>query len=221
MPAPKIEPDMQKFLNLNLKNPGSLSISTDLALKTAAKELATILNFPRTEKRSLANTLEPLNRLTAAVSGVRSQASFFSAVHPNPKIRSAAEKSIEKISRFSSGLYLRRDLYEVIEKVSEDGLNEEAKRFRRKELLDFKLTGVDKDPKTRHEIKSLMNKAVKLGQTFDRNIKDDVRYLDLSLADLEGLPDDYRKSHKANNKGLIRYGLVYILNIFHVFYEIK
>ena len=200
---------MQKFLNLNLKDPKSLVKDTDAALKAATEELAAITRLPRGAKHSIANTLEPLNRITAAVSGVRSQASFFAAVNPDPKVRSTAEKATEKISRFSVGLYLRRDLYEAVKSVSEAGLDEEAKRYRRKELLDFELTGVGKDPAVRREIKSLMDRAVKLGQTFSRNIKDDVRYLECSPTDLNGLPDDYRKSHKPDKSGVVRISTQY------------
>jgi thimet oligopeptidase len=200
---------MEKFLNLNLKDSKSLLKETDAALKTANEELAAIMRLSSGAKHSVSNTLEPLNRITAVVSGIRSRASFFAAVHPNPKIRSAAERATKKISRFSSGLYLRRDLYEAVKSVSEVGLDEGTRRFRRKELLDFELTGVGKDPGVRREIKSLMNRAVKLGQAFDRNIKDDVRYLKLSPADLEGLPEDYRKSHKPNKSGVVRISTQY------------
>ncbi|MEK7650006.1 MAG: M3 family metallopeptidase [Patescibacteria group bacterium] len=197
------------FLSLAIKNPRWFAQNTDAVLKTAEKELLVIAKLPSKEKRTVANVLEPFGRATAIIGEMQSKAHFFAAVHPDPKVRKAAERSVEKLSRFSSALYLRRDLYEAIKNVPEIDLDKETKRFRQKELLAFTLTGIEKPPSIRREIKKLMDKAVKLGQAFDRNIREDVRFLEFPAADLEGLPEDYRKAHKPDKKGMVRVSTQY------------
>ena len=72
-------------------------------------------------------------------------------------------------------------------------------------MLGFRLSGVDKDEATRQRIRELNTELVNIGQTFDRNIRDDVRTLELdSVADLAGLPQDYIDAHPPGEDGKIR-----------------
>ncbi len=168
------------------------------ALKSSRKELLKITNVPRAKKHTVANTFEPLNRITAIITETRSQSSLLAAVHPDQKIRAAAEKSMQELERFLPKVYLRKEVYDAIRAIPAQELDMEARRFQEKELLNFKLTGIDQPKKVQREIERLIAKEVKLGQSFARNIKDDIRYLTIPMADLDGLPDDYKKAHKAD-----------------------
>ncbi len=198
-----------EFLNLNPKSAREILWKTNTALRSAEKELAAIADVPKKGKRTVANTFEPLNRVSMIIAEARNRASLFSAAHPDSKIRAAAEKATQKLAEFFPRIYLRRDIYEAVQSVSPEGLDAEAKRFREKELLDFKLTGVDKSADVRREIQRLTRRGVKLGQAFDRNIKNDVRYVDLKPSELEGLPEDYRKAHAPNKHGMVRLSTQY------------
>src|SRR5207302_3808042 len=57
--------------------------------------------------------------------------------------------------------------------------------------------GVDKDSTTRARVRALNEELVRIGQEFQRNIRDDVRRIQVKPADLEGLPADYVRSHAA------------------------
>jgi len=62
-------------------------------------------------------------------------------------------------------------------------------------LRDFRRAGVDKDPQTRARARALNEELVRIGQEFQRNIRDDVRSIQVSAAELEGLPADYVRAH--------------------------
>ncbi|MDH4049707.1 MAG: Zn-dependent oligopeptidase, partial [Gammaproteobacteria bacterium] len=63
---------------------------------------------------------------------------------------------------------------------------------------------------TRERIRALNDEIVAIGQEFDRNIREDVRYLELdSIDDLAGLPDDYIASHAPGEDGKIRISTQY------------
>lgn len=195
---------VKQFTRLNINNASVLLQNTANTISLAKDKLNKIIENAEKRESTTGNTLIPLNEIFILIVEARNQASLFAAVHTDKAIRKAAEKCVEKLSDFSSKLYLRRDLYEAIKSVNESNLDGSTKRFRKKELQDFELSGVNKSQNIRKEIIKLINKATKLGQLFDRNIKDDVRHIDLPVIELSGLPDDYIKSHKLNKKGLIR-----------------
>jgi thimet oligopeptidase len=70
-------------------------------------------------------------------------------------------------------------------------------------LRDFRRSGVDKDEPTRAKLKKLHDDMVETGQTFDRNIRDDVRSVDADPAELKGLPEDFIGAHKPNAQGKV------------------
>jgi thimet oligopeptidase len=187
----------------------SILKKTDSAIVAAEKELANIFKISRDTKRTLANTLEPWNRVAIILAEVRSQSSLLSAVHPDKKMRDDADKATQKISAIYSKFYLRPDIYQAIKSVSPEELGVEARRFREKELLDFKLSGIEKSSAVRAEIKRLIKRSVKLGQDFDRNIKDDIRYVLHKPEDLAGLPEDYIKAHPIDRNGNIKITTTY------------
>lgn len=191
---------MNKFLRLNPKSPEILTKYVTEVLEVAKSEIKAISALPKNQKRTAENTLEPLNRAYIVISAAIEQMSLFSAVHPNKKIRETAEVAEQNLAKFFPKIYLRPDLYKAIKNVPAEGLDEDTKRFIQKELLDFKLTGVDKSEKVRKEIQRLIQKEVKLGQTFDRNIKDDVRYVKTTEEELAGLPEDYVKAHRSSSE---------------------
>src|SRR5207247_2047917 len=69
---------------------------------------------------------------------------------------------------------------------------------------------VDKDDATRAKITALRDTLVKIGQEFDRNIRGDVRTIQVAgAADLDGLPADFITSHKPGADGKITLDINY------------
>src|SRR5262249_18046245 len=80
----------------------------------------------------------------------------------------------------------------------------------RKTLRDFRLSGVDKDAATRKKIAALREELVVIGQDFDKNIRNDSRTITVDqVADLDGLPEDFIKSHPAGPDGKITISIEY------------
>ena len=197
------------FLNLHTQSVKMLEADARKALALAEKEIASIVAVPLETPRTTENTLNPLNRAAIAIVEARSRASLLAAVHPNPKIRKAAETSLQKVAKFFPQAYLRRDLYEAVKAVPLQNRDEMTRRFVEKELLDFRLTGIEMPERIRREIKALIAQSVKLGQAFDRNIKDDVRSVTISAAKLDGLPEDYRHAHAPDQRGRVHISTQY------------
>ena len=130
------------------------------------------------------------------------RASLCRNVHPSAEMRAAAETAEQEVDSAQTELSLDPDLYRALAAVDVSRADLATRWFVEKNLRDFRRAGVDRDPATRQRLRSLREELVRVGQEFGRAIKDDVKALRLSPAELEGLPDDFRRSHPPGPDGL-------------------
>ncbi|MEM7589713.1 MAG: M3 family metallopeptidase, partial [Myxococcota bacterium] len=84
-------------------------------------------------------------------------------------------------------------------------LDAQSKRWLSKTLQKYRRAGVDEDEKTRERLTTLQREIAETEQTFQRNIREDVRTIELrSTKKLAGLPQDYIESHQPDDQGIIR-----------------
>lgn len=166
-------------------------------------QLDTILN--RTEKRTVENTLRPLDSLTMSLGRLWNMVGLLRSVHPEGTIRSTAEESEKEIAKFANAMSLNRDLYEAITACDTTGLDSTEQRMVSHLVRDFRRSGVDRDEPTREKVRILREELVSTGQEFMRNIVSDVRAIHLDgVHDLDGLPADYIEARKPGPDGEIR-----------------
>ncbi len=178
---------------LFLENPQKLLQYCEADLVQAQVILNQILSAP---KHSVESTLAPLNEIERILSNASSVANLFFNVHPETKVRDLAQVCLQKLSRFSTELTLNRPLFLAIQNVNTDKLDTNALRFYEKTIEDFQRNGVNEDEKNREKIKKLNEELVEIGQEFEKNIREDVRWITLnSIQELDGLPQDYIESH--------------------------
>lgn len=153
---------------------------------------------------SSAALLKSVNNIDLILDRQMNLASLYANVHPNAEVRTSAEQCEQKFVELIGEISLSRPLYNHIAAIDIKNLDSLNKRFVEHMLRDFKRAGVDKDKKTRDQIKTLTEDINLIGQSFDKNIRDGGRQLTLnSTADLKGLPQDYIESHKPNKEGKI------------------
>ena len=155
------------------------------------------------EARTADNTLVPYNHLMVHVNNAVSKAGLFSNVHPDETVRTAAQTCEQEVVAFSTDLSLNRELFEAFKTLDISKADADTRRLVERTLRDFRRAGVDKDEAARKRLKELADLQVKLGQEFDKNIRDDVRTVKLDPAQLDGLPDDYRKAHPPGDDGKV------------------
>jgi len=143
------------------------------------------------------------NDVTVAISNVASAASLFSEIHPVEAVRTRAEGAMQEVQKLDTDLSLDKDLYEIFAAVDPNGLDALAARLLDKTLLDFRRAGVDKDDATRARVKELSERAIVVGQEFNKNIRDDVRTVKVTPDRLDGLPQDWVAAHPAGDDGLV------------------
>jgi thimet oligopeptidase len=148
-------------------------------------------------------TLEAFDAAFAALSEAASRASLARNVHPDPALRDAAEAAEREVDALSTELSLDRGLYEALAGLDASGLDGATRHLVEKSLRDFRRAGVDRDDATRARVKALREELVRVGQEFGRNIKDDVRRLEVEPAALDGLPEDWRRAHPPGPDGRV------------------
>jgi thimet oligopeptidase len=168
-----------------------------------AKEILPTITAAK-DARSADNTLVPYNQMMMSLEQSSATAGLVHSVHPDKAIRDAAEACEQEAAAFVNELKLNRELYQAFAGIDTKGMDPATTRLVTRSLRDFRRAGVDKDDQTRTRIKTIDDELVKLGQTFSRNIVDDVRSIALSDASqMKGLPKDYIDSHKPNDQGKI------------------
>ena len=156
------------------------------------------------------NYLEPLNAFTVSLTNLQFPAQSLAGVHPDEALRTAGETCNQDLAKIFTDLGLSRPIYEHVAAIDVSAADAETRHGVEKMLLQFRLSGVDQDEATRERIRALNAELVEIGQTFDRNIREDTRYLELdSVDDLEGLPEDYIAAHPPGEDGKIRISTQY------------
>src|SRR5205807_2502457 len=87
------------------------------------------------------------------------------------------------------------EVYRPLSQVDASGEDEGTRWYLFRVLRDFRRAGVDKDAATRARVRELNEELVRIGQEFQRNIRDDVRHIEVPPDALAGLPEDYVRAH--------------------------
>ena len=156
-------------------------------------------------KQTVDSFMQPLNELYIQLDLGTNKSALYAVVHPDEEIRKIAERCEQDFSKLATEISLSRPLYQSLLTVPQDSIEPDTKRWLDKLLRDFRRAGVDKDDVTRARIVELNEDLVELGQAFDRNVREDVRTIELdSVEELAGLPEDFIETHAPDDNGKIR-----------------
>lgn len=203
-PAVAVElPIRYSVINLgDFDSPGALTALCDTENAMMREHMTTLESFEG--KPGVDNYYKSLDSLATSLGNLSSVAQSLGGVHPDPELRTAGENCAQLLSEIGTDLSLSRPIYEAVGQIDTNNEDTATKQSVEKTLLAFKLSGVDKDEATRDRIRALNTELVATGQAFDRNIREDVRTLELdSVEDLAGLPEDYIAAHPPGEDGKI------------------
>ena len=140
-------------------------------------------------------TLRAWDEATGAISDASARASLLRSVHPDPAMRDAGERCEQEAEALATALALDPEVYGPLSRIDASGEDETTRWYLFRVLRDFRRAGVDKDEPTRARVRALNEELVRIGQEFQRNIRDDVRSIQVGPDGLEGLPPDYVRAH--------------------------
>lgn len=134
-----------------------------------------------------------------------SWAYLMSQVHPDAEFRAAANDCVQRFVTIGSEIGLSREIYDLFKQVDYSAAGPSLTRHIEDTIQGMEDSGVDRDEATRDKIKALQQQSFAIGQEFGKNIREDVRSVEITqVSELDGLPEDYIAAHQPDENGIIR-----------------
>jgi thimet oligopeptidase len=144
------------------------------------------------DPRTIENTLLPYDEAIRQVNIGNYLANMMFQVHPDAAFRDRASTMTQKTTAVLTALSLNRDVYKALAALDLSKTDATTRYYVQRQLLEFRLAGVDKDDATRERLKQLNDDLTGQVTLYERNIADDQRTVEIaSVAELDGLPQDY------------------------------
>jgi thimet oligopeptidase len=153
--------------------------------------------------RTIENTLAPLDEAFHQINSAAYFAGLMEQVHPDAGFRDHATTMVTKASAAQTTIALNHDVYNALAAIDISKADAATKYYVKRQLLEFRLAGVDKDDATRARLKKLNDQASEEQSMFDRNISDGKKTIEADPAELDGLPQDYIDRHKPGANGKV------------------
>ncbi|MGH9572893.1 MAG: M3 family metallopeptidase [Candidatus Acidiferrales bacterium] len=159
--------------------------------------------------RTMENTLVPFDEAVRQLDAALYLAQIVEEVHPDATFRDHATAMTTEASAAQTALSLNQDVYKALVSLDMSHADAPSKHYVERQLLEFRLAGVDKDAATREKLKKLNEQLTNDESLFERNIADDQKSIQTDAASLAGLPQDYIDAHKPGPDGKIKITTAY------------
>lgn len=158
-----------------------------------------------TEKNTVDNTLAPYDEALRQLNASAYFAGLMEHVHPDKTYRDKAAEMTRKTSAAFTAVALNPKVYKALSGIDLSKADPITKYYVNRQLLQFRLAGVDKDDATREKIRKLNDKSTELQSKFGENIAEDTKTVIVTdKSELDGLPQDYIDRHKPDAEGKIK-----------------
>jgi len=155
-------------------------------------------------RRTIDNTLVPYDEAIMKYNTGAYLANMMFQVHPDAAFRDKASTMTQTASAALTAVSLNRDVYQALSALDVSKADAITRYYVQRQLLLFRLAGVDKDDATRAKLKQLNDDLTGQVTLYERNIADDQRSVEATAAELDGLPQDYIDRHKPGADGKIK-----------------
>jgi thimet oligopeptidase len=125
-------------------------------------------------------------------------------LHPDATFRDHATAAERKVSAAETNMSLDRKVYQVLARVDVSRADRATRYYLRRQMLEFRLAGVNKPQEVRDQLKKLDDELTEASSKFARNIAEYRSTVPVSnVSELAGLPQDYIDRHPSGADGKI------------------
>ena len=147
------------------------------------------------DQPSWENFMQPLEEISDQLDKLWAPVSHLNAVRDSSELRDAYEACIPKLTEYASQMGQNKELYTRFKRLRESEEFEKFDQAQQKaiknELIDFRLSGVDLDPKSKSRYRQISKELSDLSNRFSQNLLDATDSWVLKVEDeneLKGLP---------------------------------
>jgi thimet oligopeptidase len=145
--------------------------------------------------RTVANTLRPFDDAQNELAIAGDNSGMLFSVGDTAPLRDKAQAMVAVVSTAATELSLNQKVYQALVAIPLPAHDPATRHYLERTLLEYRLSGVDKDDATRAQIRALQDKITALVLTFNRNVSDGVLKFTATKDELEGLPADFLAKH--------------------------
>jgi len=195
-PAPAIPPILTGAPSAAaIKGRCNMYVARSKAMRTALEKSKV--------KPGVETTLRAYDDINRLLSDAGSEALFYREVQTSPASRAAGEKCEVAISSEQTKLQLSRPIYERLKVVQPATDDAQTKLYLTRTLGGFERAGIGLDAAGRAKAQALADDISKLGSEFNANIPKGQKTITATVAELDGLPQDFIDAHKPGADGKI------------------
>jgi thimet oligopeptidase len=154
--------------------------------------------------RDTVAALEIFDDAAALLANAAGRSAITTNSHPDEALRNASQTCETEVEKANTEINLDRGVYDVVASLDLGKQDAATRQYVSHLLRDFRRAGVDRDEATRTQVLALKQELTQIGQEFGRNIREDMRTVELALKELAGLPEDYVRAHSAGPNGKVR-----------------
>jgi thimet oligopeptidase len=148
---------------------------------------------------SPATVLNEWDRIGMVLENIEGPVSILNNVHPDKRVRDAADDAIRDLSAFQIEIYQNEALYERVRAVVP---STPAERQLRKDLVEaFEDTGVTLPEAARARAKTIAERITALYQEFSRNLRDNQSRIAFTADEMRGLPEPFLARQPKDEEG--------------------
>src|ERR1700741_1674121 len=139
-----------------------------------------------------------VDELQLALWNAASDLSVLVNVHPDLAARQTCEAIQVASTKLSTRVAQPRPFYDALPAGDASSLSATARRALELTLQDMRRAGVALDEASRTKAQQIRQRITELSQAYARNLRDDVRTVELPASAIADLPADYRAAHPAD-----------------------
>ncbi|HUQ17702.1 MAG TPA: M3 family metallopeptidase [Candidatus Saccharimonadales bacterium] len=153
-----------------------------------------------TDPRAL---IEKVDGLQLVLLNAGSEVGVLSEVHPDLAVRESTERLSREVTRLVTAVNQSGRIHDALAALDPEALDTPERRMVELTLRDMRRAGAALGPSGQQRAQELRERITALSQDYSRNIRDDVRTVELPSSALEGLPADYVAAHPVQG-GVVR-----------------
>jgi thimet oligopeptidase len=153
-------------------------------------------------KSSVATSLTAYDKIYQLLADGSGEATLYREVSPSEASRTAGEECEVRVAAEFTKLNLSRPIYERLKAIPTPA-DEQTKWYLTRVLGGFERAGIGLDEAGRAKAQELSEREAKLSTQFAANIPKGQRTITATVAELDGLPQDFIDAHKPGADGKV------------------